>query len=1375
MVRYLLCMLATSIYFVSSGQTTLFSDDMESLTSTWIRTEDTSPNFWLDNTCAGNGTSNAGTKSLYISSGGSVSGCGPTGTEQFAYTNAPTGLTNSALIYETIDGTCASAYQVTFDYRIDGVIGEDFANLVYSTDAGATWTVVGGEIPSSTAWTTTTISLPSILDGTSFQLGFRFTYNDNTITGLPFAFDNVLVTGADLENPIITCPTSLDLFVDNSCQAIVDDNTKDLLTLSDNCTDSALILVTQSIPEFTVLATGPGGTETIILTATDEAGNTAQCPITLNIIDLEIPVPVCPTTQQIYVDGNCQGTTPDYTGLISVTDNCSASAAITLSQSPPTGTVITGAIVETTITITATDESGNIGTCDFIMRTLDTIPTQITCPADSNLYVDASCMGILGDYTSSATIVDNCEPLSNLTVTQSPPVGTTVSADQVITLTVNGGVPAIPQTCTFTTVLVDSISPSITCPTGSILHVDNTCTTSLLDYTSGGIIIENCGGGSTITQSPIPGTILGANPSEQITLTVTDNSGNQGQCQFTVSIVDTISPTATCPASQQENGDLNCFATLGDYTSLVTPLDNCTSGANFTISQSPPIGNSFSGTQTVTMTIEDENANTTTCAFDVTIVDITAPVINCPSNSTVSTTTLCNYDLADFTTSVIVTDNCDNAPIVTQSPASGTPLSVGVHTITLIATDASNNSANCTFDITVEDQVAPIFTTCASTQNLIVDGTCQGTLGDYTALASVTDNCSSPTNITITQSPVSGTIISATALITLTATDEAGNTSNCQFNATLSDTTPPVITVCPSNFTTPIGSNCEYTIPDIMNSIVGTDNCSSLTNMTLTQTPAIGTPANGTTPVLIVLSDESGNQTTCVTTIIPDDVSPPTIICPTAMIENIGTNCDFNLGYYGSAANVTDNCSNYVINQTPAIGSLITTGMNEITLEVVDAGGNSETCSFFLDVVENVDPIINCPNDTTSCDPVMFYNLPTFSDNCFSFLTQIDVTGYTVGSTFPVGVTFLQYMVADSSGNSQQCTFRVEILDYPSSANIPLDSIVLCDQNSTLLEADAITSGTGEWSLISGQGNFNNEFASTTGVNNLGYETNSFEWAVSSASCGTLSDTIVVISAQSPLPTSIVNDTLYTCFDSTIALEATAPIYGTGIWTTNNNSVISDSSQNITSAIIHENGWHEFTWTVSNGSCPLTSDSIQVYFSNPINASASDSAVCLEDGSVVVTADPLAPDQSCYWSIGSGSATIYSQDTPTSDIDNFGNGINTFIYEINSPGCPTARDTIVILASLCNGFNPIIPTMITPNFDGKNDIFEIDFLNKVYPNCQVTIFNRWGSVVFESTGYSSPWDGTRNNEKLPMGTYFYKINLNDNDGTTLNGDISIIY
>jgi large repetitive protein len=72
-----------------------------------------------------------------------------------------------------------------------------------------------------------------------------------------------------------------------------------------------------------------------------------------------------------------------------------------------------------------------------------------------------------------------------------------------------------------------------------------------------------------------------------------------------------------------------------------------------------------------------------------------------------------------------------------------------------------------------------------------------------------------------------------------------------------------------------------------------------------------------------------------------------------------------------------------------------------------------------------------------------------------------------------------------------------------------------------------------------------------------------------------------------------------------------------------------------------------------------------------------------------------------------------------------------------------------------------IPTGFTPNGDGRNDTWEIENLHELYPNCRVTVFNRWGSPVFDSNGYAKPWDGTHNGKRLPDATYYAIIEFGD--------------
>lgn len=88
-----------------------------------------------------------------------------------------------------------------------------------------------------------------------------------------------------------------------------------------------------------------------------------------------------------------------------------------------------------------------------------------------------------------------------------------------------------------------------------------------------------------------------------------------------------------------------------------------------------------------------------------------------------------------------------------------------------------------------------------------------------------------------------------------------------------------------------------------------------------------------------------------------------------------------------------------------------------------------------------------------------------------------------------------------------------------------------------------------------------------------------------------------------------------------------------------------------------------------------------------------------------------------------------------------------------------------------------VPTGFTPNGDGINDTWVIPYLINC-PNAQVTVFNRWGELVFENKMeyYTHPWNGTaKNGNQLPMGTYYYVIEYNDKENTpTATGSVSII-
>ncbi len=108
-------------------------------------------------------------------------------------------------------------------------------------------------------------------------------------------------------------------------------------------------------------------------------------------------------------------------------------------------------------------------------------------------------------------------------------------------------------------------------------------------------------------------------------------------------------------------------------------------------------------------------------------------------------------------------------------------------------------------------------------------------------------------------------------------------------------------------------------------------------------------------------------------------------------------------------------------------------------------------------------------------------------------------------------------------------------------------------------------------------------------------------------------------------------------------------------------------------------------------------------------------------------------------------------------------------YVVTAPGTYSVRvmdengcsssDTVIVKGINCSLSN--IPNTFTPNGDGINDTWQINAL-RAYPQCSVLIYNRWGQSVFSSIGYATPWDGTSNHKNLPVGTYYYIIDLKNN-------------
>ncbi len=506
-----------------------------------------------------------------------------------------------------------------------------------------------------------------------------------------------------------------------------------------------------------------------------------------------------------------------------------------------------------TVSIANDDSDENPYTFAIKGTGIDNSPPQIICPSEQSQNLDAECSLILGDYIDSATVTDNADP--NPTVTQSPLPGTAMNgagtAEITLTATDASGNSA---NCTFTLNKVDNTNPVVDQYPNQTLTGGGACSAILPDYTTLITASDNCDQNVSILQSPVPTDLV--NNGALVTITVIDASNNSTEMSFTINVEDQEAPNISPITNQEVAVNENCIGILPDLTSVANVSDNC--DANPAVTQSPAAGTTMTGATQVTITATDASGNSSSVIFTATPKDLTAPVLTCPDNISVISATpiVVNYDMPT------ATDNCDDIVIPTLSAgfASGSEFPPGITTVTWEATDTEDNSVSCSFTVFVgQDSEAPTIT-CPGTQTQNVDDDCEVTLNDFTSLADVNDNVDP--NPVVTQSPLAGATSNGDGNIeiTLTATDAAGNSSNCTFTLNKVDNTAPVVS-CPANLTIEVSStptNVTYDMP------TATDNCSASVTPSLTSGPASGGsfPA-GETTVTWSATDGANNTSTC--------------------------------------------------------------------------------------------------------------------------------------------------------------------------------------------------------------------------------------------------------------------------------------------------------------------------------------------------------------------------------------------------------------------------------------------------------------------------------------------------------------------------------
>ncbi|MBK7213939.1 MAG: gliding motility-associated C-terminal domain-containing protein, partial [Bacteroidales bacterium] len=928
--------------------------------------------------------------------------------------------------------TCAPAQSAFANASCQASVPDFTANVTATDNCTASNALVITQSPTagtlvSTGVTTVTITVTDAA-GNSATCNTSFTVTDNT------------------DPVIVTCAPAQSAFANASCQASVPDFTANV-TATDNCTSAANLTITQSPAAGTLVSTG---VTSVTITVTDGAGNSATCNTSFTVTDNTDPVIVtCAPAQSAFANASCQAAVPNFTANVTATDNCTASNALVITQSPTVGTLVSTGV--TSVTITVTDAAGNSATCNTSFTVTDnTNPVIVTCAPAQSAFANASCQAAVPNFTANVTATDNCTVSNALVITQSPTAGTLVSIGvTAVTITVTDAA-GNSATCNTSFTVTDNTNPVIvTCAPAQSAFANASCQAAVPNFTANVTATDNCTASNAlvITQSPTAGTLVSTGVTA-VTITVTDAAGNSATCNTSFTVTDNTNPViVTCAPAQSAFANASCQASVPDFTANVTATDNCTASNALVITQSPTAGTLVStGVTSVTITVADGAGNSATCNTSFTVTDNTDPVIvTCAPAQSAFANASCQASVPDFTANVTATDNCTSAAnlTITQSPAAGTLVSTGVTSVTITVTDGAGNSATCNTSFTVTDNTNPVIVTCAPAQSAFANASCQAAVPNFTANVTATDNCTVSNALVITQSPTAGTLVSTgVTSVTITVTDAAGNSATCNTSFTVTDNTNPTIVTCAPAQSAFANASCQAAVPDFTANVTATDNCTSAANLTITQSPAAGTPVTtGVTTVTITVTDGAGNSATCNTSFtVTDNTNPVIVTCAPVQSAFANASCQAAVPNFTANVTATDNCtaSNaLVITQSPTVGTLVSTGVTSVTITVTDAAGNSATCNTSFTVTDNTNPVIvTCaPAQSAFANASCQASVPDFTgnvtatDNCTSVANLTITQSPAAGTPVTTGVTTVTITVTDAAGNSATCNTSFTVTD----------------------------------------------------------------------------------------------------------------------------------------------------------------------------------------------------------------------------------------------------------------------------------------------------------------------------------------------------------
>ena len=188
-----------------------------------------------------------------------------------------------------------------------------------------------------------------------------------------------------------------------------------------------------------------------------------------------------------------------------------------------------------------------------------------------------------------------------------------------------------------------------------------------------------------------------------------------------------------------------------------------------------------------------------------------------------------------------------------------------------------------------------------------------------------------------------------------------------------------------------------------------------------------------------------------------------------------------------------------------------------------------------------------------------------------------------------------------------------------------------------------------------------------------------------------------------------------------------------------------------------------YTITVTDAAGCSASDTVHVMpigATSPVVDLGADTVLC--EGNFLIL-DATFPGASYQWGDQSKQPTYLVSEAGT--------------YTVTiSNDCGSTTASINVKTIACQEPAPSgkvrMANALTPNGDGQNDTFFVEGI-EAYSSNELFIYNRWGSLVYQATGYDNQWGGTYQGKPLPTGAYYYVLYLRDASNTTYSGSVSV--